>query len=422
MDKTLNINNPFYVKWNVSYNLDKFKNKNNEEYYELSKKLALIDLDQINAENINKNCFNPLDISLRRTFKNPFETTINLNEKKSTIIDKSLFDNGKFNFNTQSSKTSNEIIEELDKKIFTGETIFNQDNNKILEEKIKLIGFHNLNKILTFVKSYPNLEDFLNDYLKMVLNIPFLKIKINSEKETIGPKDLIEIEILHLKKYNYLNIEFPNKNNILKINLFSSIFQINSTVNIWEKRKDLLRFLSLFKNKTYKNNQLKLFTSNLFNPLKNIKGENHLRSDDVFPINCLSLDFNNNGKDEREKFLYWKLDELGIGDIIPEEIKRNFIEYKINENTFEYIYCYFDYYCYFDSREKFLFLYIKSENNKITEIETGYLNHNKFSRDEFDWDIEKVLYNSYKLEELNSTTYEDFIKAKDELKEISYDY
>ena len=45
MNKKLNINKPFSAKWDVSYNLNKVKDKNNE-YYELSKSLELIDFYQ----------------------------------------------------------------------------------------------------------------------------------------------------------------------------------------------------------------------------------------------------------------------------------------------------------------------------------------------------------------------------------------
>lgn len=386
MNKKLNINKPFFAKWNVSYNLNKVKDKNNE-YYGLSKSLMLIDFLQESG----KGALNQIDF--KYCFKNPFNTTIisqELYKENFKANLDSLF--LKKNFNTITSKTSDEIIKEMDEKIFTGKTNFNNINDEILQEKIKFIKLQNLNKDLLFIKPYLNIEDFLNDYLNTVLNIPCIKIIVKNKKEEINlSEDLIEIEITHLKKYNYLNTDYLNKkNNNLKINLFRlllCLLPINTEFN----KKKSFEFLSEFKNKTYKNNNCHIFISNIFSPVKYY----------FPPILDLDFDFI-----EREmNLLNLKLEELEIGGNISEEIKSNFIEYKINENTFEYI--------YFSMREDILFLYIKSENNEIIDIETGYLNYDKFTKEDFDWHIEKVL---DKKEELNLVTYEDFMKAKNELR------
>lgn len=383
MNKKLNINKPFFAKWNVSYKLNKVKNKNNE-YYELSKSLMLIDFLQESG----KDALNQIDF--KYCFKNPFNTTITTKElyrENFKFNFNSLF--SKKNFNTATSKTSDEIIKEMDEKIFTGKTDFNSTNDEILQEKINFIGIENLNKDLLFLKAYLNIEDFLNDYLNMVLNIPCIKIIVKNKKEEINLyEDLIEIEITHLKKYNYLNTDYLNKKK--KINLFRLLLCLLPIKTEFNKKKSF-EFLSEFKNKTYKNNNCHIFISNIFSPVKYY----------FPPILDLDFDF----IESEMNLLNLKLEELEIGGNISEEIKSNFIEYKINENTFEYI--------YFSMREDILFLYIKSENNEIIDIETGYLNYDKFTKEDFGWNIEKAL---SKTEELNSVTYEDFIKAKNELR------
>ena len=176
MNKKLNINKPFSAKWDVSYNLNKVKDKNNE-YYELSKSLELIDFYQeSNKEELNL-------VDFKSCFKDPFNTIIISKELYRENFKRnlnSLF--SKKSFNTTTSKTSDEIIKEMDEKIFTGKTDFNSTNDEILQEKIKLIQIQNLNKGLIFMKSYLNIEDFLNDYLNMVLNIPCIKIIVKNKK------------------------------------------------------------------------------------------------------------------------------------------------------------------------------------------------------------------------------------------------
>lgn len=386
MNKKLNINKPFSAKWDVSYNLNKVKDKNNE-YYELSKSLELIDFYQeSDKEELNQ-------VDLKFCFKDPFNTTIISKELYRENFKRnlsSLF--SKKSFNTTTSKTSDEIIKEMDEKIFTRKINFNNVNDEILQEKINLIQIQNLNKGLIFMKSYLNIEDLLNDYLNMVLNIPCIKIIVKNKKEEIDLyKDLIEIEIIHLKKYNYLNTDYLNKkNNNLKINL-SMLLQYPLPINTEYNKKKSFEFLSEFRNKMYKNNNCHIFISNIFSPVKYYSSPN--------------FDFDFDFIEREMNLLNLKLEELEIGGNISEEIKSNFIEYKINENTFEYI--------YFSMREDILFLYIKSENNEIIDIETGYLNYDKFTKEDFDWHIEKVL---DKKEELNLVTYEDFIKAKNELR------
>ena len=247
----------------------------------------------------------------------------------------------------------------------------------------------NTNKPINIYKTYPDFEDFLNEEIKtIVYDFPY-RVIIESEKELINmSEDKVK---LNLKSFGNIteNDKFNEIQNILK-----------EEINIF----DFLLLLSYYEHPEYFRAELEFLAS------QGIKN----KECDVFIFNLGCRGYFKNPKIKNIilsiELLKRGLQNLDIGDEMPELLKQFFINNKINENLNDYILIHKKEI----TNENAFYLYIRSENNKIVEIITGKLSDSCFNKN--DWYEKEILNSLLKKAPLNNSTYIDFINAKNKLK------
>lgn len=248
---------------------------------------------------------------------------------------------------------------------------------------------YNINKPINIYKTYPDFEDFLNEDIKTIVHDFPYRVIIESEKELINiSEDKVKLK---LKSFGNVteNDKFNEIQNILKeeINIFDFLLLL-SYYEHPEGFRDELEFLA---SQGIKNKECDVFIFNLGcrGYFKNPKIKNII----------LSIELLKRG-----------LQDLDIGDEMPELLKQFFINNKINENSNDYILIHKKEI----TNENAFYLYIRSENNKIVEIITGKLSDSCFNNN--DWYEKDILDSLFKKVPLNNSTYIDFINAKNKLK------
>lgn len=247
----------------------------------------------------------------------------------------------------------------------------------------------NTNKPINIYKTYPDFEDFLNEEIKtIVYDFPY-RVIIESEKELINmSEDKVKLK---LKSFGNIteNDKFNEIQNILK-----------EEINIF----DFLLLLSYYEHPEYFRAELEFLAS------QGIKN----KECDVFIFNLGCRGYFKNPKIKNIilsiELLKRGLQNLDIGDEMPELLKQFFINNKINENLNDYILIHKKEI----TNENAFYLYIRSENNKIVEIITGKLSDSCFNKN--DWYEKEILNSLLKKAPLNNSTYIDFINAKNKLK------
>ena len=259
------------------------------------------------------------------------------------------------------------------------------------DEDLYAIEEFNINKLINIYKTYPDFEDFLNEDIKTIVHDFPYRVIIESEKELINmSEDKVKLK---LKPFGNVteNDKFNEIQNILKEEI--NIFDFLLLLSYYEYPEYFRAELEFLASQGIKNKECDVFIFNLgcmgYGYFKNPKIKNIILS-----INLLKRGLQN----------------LDIGDEIPELLKPFFINNKINENSNDYILIHKKEI----TNENAFYLYIRSENNKIVEIITGKLSDNCFNNK--DWYEKEILNSLLKKVPLNNSTYIDFINAKNKLK------
>lgn len=249
----------------------------------------------------------------------------------------------------------------------------------------------NINKTINIYKTYPDFEDFLNEDIKTIVHDFPYRVIIESEKELINmSEDKVKLK---LKSFGNVteNDKFNEIQNILKEEI--NIFDFLLLLSYYEYPEYFRAELEFLASQGIKNKECDVFIFNLgcmgYGYFKNPKIKNIILS-----INLLKRGLQN----------------LDIGDEMPELLKPFFINNKINENSNDYILIHKKEI----TNENAFYLYIRSENNKIVEIITGKLSDSCFNNN--DWYEKDILDSLLKKVPLNNSTYIDFINAKNKLK------
>jgi hypothetical protein len=246
-------------------------------------------------------------------------------------------------------------------------------------EKIDLIGETNLNKEINIYKVYPNLEELLNEDIQDLEKMPF-KFFIDEEKENIN---IFEDKIKVIIRDVYLDgteEEVGDKTIIIReMNIFDFITLIYNSIH-YSKRREEIQLLY----REIKSKECRDFISNLVE-LNNFYDENNYED---YKYNLSESRFE---KVENMLFAFVLLSsgllKLKKGGELPLFIKETFVESEISNSEKDYIYIKKQEH----SNINTIYLYIKTKNDKITEIKTDILTEDRdFSIEDIRKITEKV--------------------------------
>lgn len=292
----------------------------------------------------------------------------------------------------------NKIIDEAQKtfisevkiqKTITPKEYMKKINNFYTEEeedsfselaKIDLIGEDNLNKEINIYKIYSNLEELLNEDIQDFEKMPF-KFFIEEEKENINIfEDKVKIIIRDFYLDENGEEEIGDKTILIKeMNIFDFITLIYNSIHYFDRREELqllYREIASKECRDFISNLAELnkfYDENTYEDYKHNLNESKFKKveDVLFAIVLLNAG----------------LLKLKKGIEIPTFIKETFVENEISNNEKDYLYIKKQEY----SDKNTIYLYIKTKNNKITEIKTDVLTEDKnFSIESIRKRIEKV--------------------------------
>lgn len=259
------------------------------------------------------------------------------------------------------------------------------------DEDLYAIEEFNINKPINIYKTYPDFKDFLNEDIKTIVHDFPYRVIIESEKELINmSEDKVKLK---LKPFGNVteNDKFNEIQNILKEEI--NIFDFLLLLSYYEYPEYFRAELEFLASQGIKNKECDVFIFNL-----GCMGYGYFKNPKIKNI-ILSIELLKRG-----------LQDLDIGDEMPELLKQFFINNKINESSNDYILIHKKEI----TNENAFYLYIRSENNKIVEIITGKLSDSCFNKN--DWYEKEILNSLLKKAPLNNSTYIDFINAKNKLK------
>lgn len=376
--KEFNINKPIIVKSTLVY-------------YFNNKKIPLTDSDiaMYGIEPFYKNVLEKY-VDIKEIIQTDNEEDFNkiIDEAQKTFISE---------VKIKKTITPKEYMEKID-------TFSTEEEDSFSElAKIDLIGKDNLNKQINIYKVYSNLEELLNEDIQDFEKMPF-KFFIEEEKENINIfEDKVKIIIRDFYLDENGEEEIGDKTILIrKMNIFDFITLIYNSIHYFDRREELQLLYREIASKECRDFISNLVDYNknfnrkeelqlLYNEIKEIKSK---KSED-FMSKLAELKKNHNKKNNEDHkynlsesrfkkvedilfaivLLNAGLLKLKKGIEISTFIKETFVENKISNNEKDYLYIkkqeYLD--------KNTIYLYIKTKNNKITEIKTDVLTEDKDS-------------------------------------------
>ena len=249
--------------------------------------------------------------------------------------------------------------------------------------KIDLIGKDNLNKQINIYKVYSNLEELLNEDIQDFEKMPF-KFFIEEEKEKINIfEDKVKIIIRDFYLDENGEEEIGDKTILIReMNIFDFITLIYNSIHYFDRREELQLLYNEIKE--IKSKKCEDFMSKL----AELKKNHNKKNNEDHKHNLSESRFE---KVEDVLFAIVLLNagllKLKKGIKIPIFIKETFVENEISNNEKDYIYIKKQEH----SNKNTIYLYIKTKNDKITEIKTDILTEDRdFSIEDIRKITEKV--------------------------------